>query len=428
MAFLPHWPKILGKRPDDFGTERILRLLENLGNPQQKLPPVVHVAGTNGKGSTIAFMRSILQKAGYKVHVYTSPHLLNFNERIVLAGNYIQDDHLTRVMETCRLAAEGLEISFFEGTTAGAFLAFSEVKADILLLETGMGGRLDATNVVDHPLLTAITPISLDHTEYLGDHIAKIAYEKAGIIKKGTKCIVGQQFDDALTMLQHKADEVGTELFAFGYDFGVEKDGEQLIYRSDDLTLTIPNPSLLGDHQYINASTAIAAVTHLPGFTISEEHIATGITSAKWAGRMQKLTHGDLFKHLPEGWEIWLDGAHNTAGAHIVRCQAERWKDKPLYLVCGFTKGRKPAQILEILKDHADHLCGVLVETEPCALEAHAIAEAANSLGIPAKAADSIPEALAHFTSLSKEPARVLFCGSLYLTSDALKWNGNRSV
>jgi dihydrofolate synthase/folylpolyglutamate synthase len=423
MVFMPKWPQPLGSKPIDFGLDRVLELLEKLGNPHKKLPPVIHYAGTNGKGSTIAFTRAILEAAGYKVHTYTSPHLLNFNERIVLSGNDISDHMLEQIADECRIAAGDMRITFFEGTTAMAYLAFSKVEADIVLLETGMGGRLDATNVVDNPLCTVITPISFDHTEYLGPTIPIIAGEKAGIIKNKVPCVTSLQFDEAHNVLESKANEMEAPLYSFGYDWHAEKTSSGMIYKSTDGDIELPAPSLIGDHQIINAGTAIAALKQCKNFDISENAYAEGLQKVKWLARMQQLKSGKLIDMLPNDWEIWLDGAHNPAGAHIVSCIVDDWQDKPTYLICGFTKGRDPVEILKHFKDKAKFVCGVLVETEIAAQKSDVIAQAAKDVGIDSKGFNSIEESIEFLTSNDPSPARIIFCGSLYLASDALKAN-----
>jgi dihydrofolate synthase/folylpolyglutamate synthase len=423
MVFMPKWPLPLGSKPIDFGLERTLELLERLGNPHKKLPPVVHYAGTNGKGSTVAFSKAILEAAGYKVHVYTSPHLLNFNERIHLAGQDISDEMLAEIADECRIIAGDMRVTFFEGTTAMAYLAFSRVKADIVLLETGMGGRLDATNVIDKPACTVITPISLDHMEYLGPTVRIIAGEKAGILKSGVPCISSLQFEEAHDVIEAKAEQLGSPLFAFGYDWVSEKTQNGMVYKSQNDEIQLPAPSLIGDHQIINSGTAIAALKQLKDFKISEDAYAKGLKKAKWPARMQQLKSGKLVNILPDDWEIWIDGAHNSAGANIVACMIDDWKDKPTYLICGFSKGRNASEMLSHFVGKAKFVCGMLVQTEIAAQTSHVIADVAKNLGMPAKDFYSVEEAVDFLIKLSTEPARIMFCGSLYLASDALKAN-----
>ncbi len=425
MVFMPHWPKVLGIKPIYYDLERINELMARLDNPHKKLPPVIHIAGTNGKGSTTAFMRAILEAAGYRVHVYTSPHLINFNERIVLAGQEISNDYMTQIMEECRIATGDMMITFFEGTTAGAFLAFSKIPADVVLLETGMGGRLDATNIIDKPAMTVITPISIDHTEFLGPTITTISGEKAGIMKPGVTCVSSLQVEDAEDVLQQEAARIGANLLSFGYDWIVEKTENGMSFQSEKFDLpNLPRPALLGDHQIINAGAAIAATLNLEGFNITEESIVKGLQAAKWPARMQPIKSGKLLDMLPKNWEIWVDGAHNEAGAHVLAAVLDDFDDsKPTYFICGFTKGRSAAKFLTYLKGRAEFVCGVLVKTEPGAQGPDSIAKDAHSVGFESAPFDDIEDAL-RFLGSRSTTGRVVFCGSLYLASDALVLNG----
>jgi dihydrofolate synthase/folylpolyglutamate synthase len=424
MVFLPHWPKIIGERPIDLGLERVNALLEALGNPHHKLPPVVHIAGTNGKGSTLAFIRCALEAAGYKVHVYTSPHILQFNERIVLAGQAISDDYLTEIMDECRIASEetGIDVTFFEGTTVGAMLAFSRVEADIVLLETGMGGRLDATNVIEKPRLTIITPISLDHMEYLGETLRHIAFEKAGILKAGVPSIVSMQDPDALDILNKVAQKVGSELSTYEYDWGVErKEDESLLYKSSRGDLELTKPNLAGLHQYINAGTAIAALQELSSdFNITSSHIKEALEKTEWIGRLQRIKEGKCASLLTSEWELWVDGAHNEAGAEMLAHMLDQWSDKPTYIICGFTRGRDPESILRYFVGKAEHVIGVLVQTEPSAQTGEKIAESAKKLGFTVGSSDYVEDAVTEIVQKYPEGGRILCCGSLYLISDVL--------
>jgi len=426
MVFMPHWPKAVGPKPIYYDLERINELMRRLDNPHLKLPPVIHVAGTNGKGSTTAFMRAILEAAGYIVHVYTSPHLLHFNERIVLAGKEISNDYLTQIMEECRIATGDMILSFFEGTTAGAFLAFSKIKADVVLLETGMGGRLDATNIIEQPAMTVITPISIDHTEYLGPDMVTIAREKAGIMKKNVSCVTSLQTEEVYEVLQQEAERYGANLIAFGYDWIVEKTKTGMAFKSTLLNIPdLPPPSLKGDHQIINSGAAIAAMIALQGFKIDESAIRKGIQTAKWPARMRPITTGTLTKMLPGGWEVWVDGAHNEAGAQVLSCALDDLEEKPTYLICGFTKGRSVTKFLSYLKGKAEAVCAVTIQTEPNAQNADDIAAEAKSVGFEAAHFEGIEEALKFIIDHSKGEGRVVFCGSLYLASDAMRINAN---
>lgn len=422
MVFMPHWPKMLGSKPIDLGLDRIIKLMDRLGNPQESLPNVIHVAGTNGKGSTIAFMRSILKSAGYKVHSYTSPHLQNFNERIKINDIDISDEYLTEIMEECKKAAgDDIPVTFFEGTTAGAFLAFSRNPADVVLLETGLGGRLDATNIINKPALTVITPVSIDHTEYLGPTIDTITREKAGIIKENVPCVISMQYPEAMDILLSKAEEKKAKSYAFEYDWLAIPNEEGFCYKHQGMDdLMLPLPSLPGEHQIVNAATAISALNLLPDIKITEQNIKDGLTKAKWPGRLQKINHGELVNSLPQGWELWLDGAHNPSSAQSLSKQMEKWQDKPLYAICGITRGRDPKSLFEFFVPYLTAMVATNVETEPSALDPKVIADAANALNIKATTEDSLIESIDYIVGHSKEPARIIICGSLYLVSDAL--------
>lgn len=429
MVFMPHWPQLLGNKPIDLGLERILALLDTLGNPHRKLPPVIHIAGTNGKGSTSAFLRSIFRAAGYRTHCYTSPHLLNFNERIVINGNPIDDYDLYQIMEECRIASQthSIPVTFFEGTTAGAFLAFSRHDADVVILETGLGGRLDATNVIEQPLATILTSISMDHTEYLGDHIDLIAREKAGIMKRGSVCISSLQVDSVDVVLQQQAQTVECPLLSFGYDWHSEPNDQGMLYHdaSRNTSFHYPLPSLIGDHQIINAGNAICAIKHLTEFNITDEAIAKGLTTTSWPARLERITKGKLMERLPkgQGWELWLDGAHNEAAAHILQHALSNLPAKPLYLAVGMTRGRNVELFLKHFKDKAQLVAGVLVETEPSAYKSEYIAKQAEAMGFHAIESESIEHAIDRLIAEGKTPGRIVFTGSLYLASDVYKAN-----
>jgi dihydrofolate synthase / folylpolyglutamate synthase len=302
----------------DLTLGRVERLLAALGNPQDKLPPVIHVAGTNGKGSTVATMRACLEAAEYRVHAYTSPHLVRFHERIRIAGALIDEDALLAALDECERANRGAPITFFEITTAAAFLAFARAPADIVLLETGLGGRLDATNVIRHPATTAITPISLDHQAFLGDTIAAIAGEKAGILKQGAPAVIGPQPDEAAAVIESRALAIGAPLYRWHREWRCEAFGPGMRYEGEKWRLDLPPSSLPGAHQIGNAGIALACLERLDGFSLSQEALAAGLRRIDWPARMQRLTRGPLAEILPPGWEAWLDGGHNPGAGQVL--------------------------------------------------------------------------------------------------------------
>ncbi|MFI4985906.1 MAG: bifunctional folylpolyglutamate synthase/dihydrofolate synthase [Alphaproteobacteria bacterium] len=409
----------------DLALGRIERLLERLGHPEHKLAPVVHVAGTNGKGSTIAFLRAMLEAAGYRVQAYTSPHLVRFAERIRLVADIIDDARLTQLLEECERANRGEPITFFEITTAAAFLAFSREPADALLLEVGLGGRFDATNVIRTPALLAITPISLDHTEHLGETIEKIAFEKAGILKPGVVAVVGPQLPGAAGVIETQAEHVGAALFRHGRDWSIAASGDGWHYRGRRWRLELPRPGLLGEHQLENAALAVAAAERLTGFRLSPEHVRAGLAQVEWPARLQRLTRGPLVAALPgAGWELWLDGGHNaSAGAALAR-QAQAWRDKPLGLVYGMLKSKDAQSFLTPLAPHATALRAVAIPGEANSLSAEAAASHARAAGHRAQPAESPLAAVTELVAELARPSRLLICGSLYLAGKVLAENG----
>jgi len=411
----------------DLSLERVERLLDKMGNPEAALPPVVHVAGTNGKGSTVAFMRACLEAAGHSVHAYTSPHLVRFHERIRLAGSLIEEDRLLALLEECEAANDGEPITFFEITTVAAFLAFSRTPADVLLLETGLGGRLDTTNVVKRPAVTVITPISHDHHQFLGDNLAGIAREKAGILKPGIVCVTSRQVPVAMEVITARAQDIGVALYREGEDWSVTGTTDGLIYESPSGTTHLPLPTLIGEHQTANAGLALAALERLRGFTIDETALATGLRDAQWPGRLQRLTRGPLVDSLPDGSELWLDGGHNGAAADAIARQAARWSEedgKPLHLVFGMLNSRKPADFLTPLVSDATSLRAVTIPSEVNALPAETLASAAGDAGFNATAVSDVEQAVRDIVVEATGPTRILICGSLYLAGTVLAENG----
>lgn len=330
----------------DLSLDRLYRLLKKLGNPQDKTPPVIHVAGTNGKGSTIACLRAIMEAAGYKCHVYTSPHLLRFNERIRLAGELITDEYLIELIEEVRRINAGEPISFFEVTTAVAFLAFARVPADVVLLEVGMGGLNDATNVVRHPFMTVITTISYDHVDWLGRTLPDIALQKAGIMKPDVPCVVGHQLEwaraEVLPVFEAQAQALNVPLIDSA-EMSPRADG--MAYHSGGDDIIYPRPRLPGAHQLWNAATAITLLKNQTRFSVSDDHIAAGLTHVEWPARLERMTTGAVAEMLPPGWELWYDGAHNDSCGQVLASHVLTWKqesDAPLYLVVGMLKSKNP--------------------------------------------------------------------------------------
>ena len=407
----------------DLSLDRIERLLSALDNPQDKLPPVVHVAGTNGKGSTIATLRACLEAAGYRVHVYSKPHLVRFHERIRLNGRLIEEDALIALLEECERANGGTPITYFEITTAAAFLAFARIPTDIVLLETGLGGRFDATNVIRHPAVTAITPISLDHQAFLGDTVALIAGEKAGILKAGTPAVIGPQPKEAEEVFEAHANELGAPLSRWQSEWQCKAAGDGMHFSGAHWRLDLPLPSLPGAHQIVNAGTAIACLEQLRDFPLPPEAIANGLGRIEWPARLQRLTRGPLIEMMPAGWELWLDGGHNPGAGVILGDFAADWRDRPLYLVVGMMNTKDAVGFLAPLAPHAKVLAGVTIPYEENPLPAEAIAATARSVGMTATIAPSVDAALANFTSHAPT-GRILICGSLHFAGTVLAENG----
>ncbi|MDZ4087499.1 MAG: folylpolyglutamate synthase/dihydrofolate synthase family protein [Tabrizicola sp.] len=407
-------PKVI-----DLTLARVDRLLAALGNPERSIPPVVHIAGTNGKGSTQAMIRAGLEAGGDRVHAYTSPHLARFHERIRLAGELISEPALTALLDECVRVNGPDEITFFEITTCAAFLAFARTPADWTLLEVGLGGRLDATNVVEKPRLTIITPVSMDHEAFLGDTIAKIAGEKAGIIKRGVPCIVGPQHPDGLAVVEAKAASLGAPLWVFGQHWNVWEERGRLIYQDENGLLDLPLPNLPGPHQVQNAGAAIAALRLLGK---PEAACEAAVTKAFWPARMQRLRHGPLVDLAPQV-ELWLDGGHNPAGGEAVAATLARMPRRETHLICGMLNTKDVTGYMRPLAPQVTRLHAVSIPGEKNTLPAEVTRDAALSVGIDAVAAGSVAEALAGIAAVSPE-ARVLICGSLYLAGSVLRENG----
>jgi dihydrofolate synthase/folylpolyglutamate synthase len=407
-------PKVI-----DLVLDRVWRLLQALDNPQDMLPPVIHLAGTTGKGSTQAMIRAGLEAAGKSVHAYTSPHLARFHERIRLAGELISERALTEVLDECYAANGGEDITYFEITTCAGILAMARNAADFTLLETGLGGRLDATNVVAQPAMTIITPISLDHEQFLGDTVAKIAAEKAGIIKRGVPVVVGPQPDEALEVIEATAARLGAQVIAHGQHWHVSEERGRLIYQDETGLLDLPLPALPGRHQYQNAGAALAALRHL---NMGEAAYEGAMTNAFWPARMQRLTDGPLAASAPEA-ELWLDGGHNPAAGDAIADLLSRQAKRPTHVICGMLNTKDASGFLRPMAAHVDSLTAVSIPDEINTLPAEDTAAMARDCGHTAQSASSVEAALTQI--LEKEPqARVLICGSLYLAGHILRKNG----
>jgi dihydrofolate synthase/folylpolyglutamate synthase len=413
-------PKII-----DLTLGRVERLLDRLDHPERRLPPVVHVAGTNGKGSVIAFLTAMVEAAGHKVHAYTSPHLVRFHERIRLAGELIPEAELSALLEECEMANGEAAITFFEITTAAAFLAFARQPADVLLLETGLGGRLDATNVLESAALSAITPVGIDHTQYLGPTVAEIAGEKAGILKAQVPAVVGRQPAAAAAVIEARADALGTPLSRHGAEWTAAPTAGGMCYREGAMRLDLPAPALGGPHQIDNAGIAIACARRLTGFDLDHDAIARGLTGVVWPARLQRLARGPLPASLPPGWELWLDGGHNAgAGAALARAAAA-WSDAPVHLVIGMLGSKEPETFAAPLAPHAASLTCVPVPDEPAGLVPDVLCARLARLGPAPEPMGSVAEALDRLaqSASSGRRARVLICGSLYLLGSVLAEN-----
>ena len=406
----------------DLGLERTERLLTALGNPERALPPVIHVAGTNGKGSTVAFMAAIARAAGLRVHAYTSPHLVRFHERIALDGAPIDENDLLAVLEECEDANAGNPVTFFEITTAAAFLAFSRTPADLLLLETGLGGRFDSTNVIDRPAVTAITPVSMDHMSFLGDTVAEIAFEKAGILKPGVPGVIAPQPPDALQVIEARAQELDVALSIAGIDWASGPVAGGMVYQDEEGEIHLPPPGLAGEHQTVNAGTAIAALRcWKPGFWGLED-FSDGVSSASWPGRLQHLASGALAGRLPDGWELWLDGGHNPAAGAVLAETVSDWPDGQVVLVCAMQENKDAAGFLMPLAKAADRLIAIDLPGSSPGHPPDAIAALARAMGLKSQTAPSLDAALS--AAPDGVAGRVLVCGSLYLAGEVLALNG----
>lgn len=390
----------------DLKIDRLQRLLADLGSPQLHLPPVLHVAGTNGKGSVCAIALAVAQAAGLRVHVFTSPHLIRFNERIRLAGELVTDEQLAQALDVVEAANQANQITIFEAITAAALWLFAKIPADLCILEVGLGGRMDATNLVS-PAACAITSISLDHQDFLGDTLGKIATEKAGIIKPNTPVVTGFQQTEALAPIEAEAAFCHAPLLRRGQEWDVTTTDSGMVWQGVDL----PCPALLGAHQLENAGIALTAL-QAAGFKFSPDVMAKGLRAATWPARLQKL-EGALLGLLPQGSELWLDGAHNPGGAEVLAQQLKRWQG-PTTVVLGMKQSKDVAEFIRILAPHAATLYAVAEPTQHLALPVDKIIEASGGL------AQAGPDIKGAFGQI-KQSVRVLICGSLYLAGEVLK-------
>jgi dihydrofolate synthase/folylpolyglutamate synthase len=410
MAF---HPKII-----DLTLDRVWRLLAALDHPERRLPPVIHIAGTNGKGSTQAMIRAGLEGVGQTTHAYTSPHLARFHERIRLAGTLISEPALTALLDECLAANGDGAITYFEITTCAALLAFARTPADYTLLEVGLGGRLDATNVVDKPALCVITPVSLDHQQYLGETLGQIAEEKAGILKAGVPCVVTRQTDEGLAVIEARAARLRVPLYVQGQHWHVTTEGGRLVYQDEDGLLDLPLPNLPGPHQYDNAGAAIAAL-RLLGHGDGAE---AAVTRAEWPARMQRVRHGPLVDALPQG-AIWLDGGHNPAAGQAIADTLRQMHRDRVWLVCGMLNTKDVTGFMRPLTGLSHGLFAVAIPNEAATLPAEVTARAAQDAGIPAQIAPSVLDAVQ--TIAAQDPcAKIVICGSLYLAGAILRENG----
>jgi len=416
----------------DLSLDRMQRLLAALDHPERKLPPVIHVAGTNGKGSTIAFLRAILEAAGLRVHVYTSPHLVRFNERFRLGevgeGKLVSDAELIATFAECERVNAGAPITVFEITTAVGLMLFARHPADVLLMEVGLGGRLDATNVVDSALATIVTRISIDHTDFLGDTLEKIAAEKAGILKRGVPAIVAAQNRDALAVIERQAARLSAPLKIAGEDWTATEERGRLVYQDEAGLLDLPAPKLYGRHQFENAGLAIAALRAIPQFKIAPAAFEAGLVKADWPARLHRLSAGALVELTPPGSELWLDGGHNPDGGRAIAAalaDLEERVSRPLVLIVGMLASKDCAGFLSNFTGLARKLIAVPVPGADKGLSAEAVADAARSIGLSATCRDNLSEAFDAARKLDLDPPpRILITGSLYLAGDVLRENG----
>ena len=406
-------PKII-----DLTLDRMMRLLNLLGNPEKIIPPVIHIAGTNGKGSTQAMIRAGLEASGDICHAYTSPHLARFHERIFLAGSIIEEIDLANYLSECEKVNGNTPITYFEITTCAALLAFSEKNADYTLLEVGLGGRLDATNVIDQPKITVITPISIDHQQYLGDTLAEIASEKAGILKRNCFAIIGPQEEEALAVIEARAYEVGATCKIYGQHWHVWEENGRLVFQDENGLLDLPLPKLIGAHQIQNAGLALATLRYLGKENVSFEG---AMLNADWPARMQRLKKGPLTL-LANDAEIWLDGGHNKAAGYALAEALSRLQYRKLFLIVGMLNTKDVAGYMQPLLSQSRRLYGVSIPGEAATMTAKETVDVAIDVGFEALVSENVESAIKEIIKQDQN-ARILICGSLYLAGNILQKN-----
>jgi dihydrofolate synthase/folylpolyglutamate synthase len=422
----------LHQRKIDLTLDRMLRILELLGHPERRMAPVIHVAGTNGKGSTVAYLRAILEAAGLRVHAYTSPHLVRINERFRLGreggGVLVSDEELLAALEHCERLNAGQPITVFEMETAAAFHLFAKHPADVVLLEVGLGGRGDSTNVIEKPLASVITPVSMDHMEMLGDTVAKIAAEKAGIIKKGVPLVMAAQLAEAEAVIEQRAKEQRAPLYAAGQHWHVSIERGRLVYQDERGLLDLPAPRLFGRHQFDNAALAIATLRSIDSLKVPVSAYESGIAKAEWPARMQRLTAGGLVQLAPPQSEVWLDGGHNADCGRVVAAalgDLEERVPRQLVVIIGMLSNKDAGAFLANFAGMTRHIIAVPIPGHDNAYTPQALADAGRHLGMRIEAAASVAEALRSVARLAYEvPPRILITGSLYLAGEVLRENG----
>jgi dihydrofolate synthase/folylpolyglutamate synthase len=426
--------RISGLHPEriDLDLGRVHRLLERLDHPERRLPPVIHVAGTNGKGSTIAYLRAILEAVGLRVHVLTSPYLVRINECFRLGrpggGTLVGDEELYAALEHCERANAGAPITIFEIETVAAFCLFAQHPADVVLLEVGLGGRLDATNVIEAPLATVIAPVSMDHTEFLGDTLTAIAREKAAIIKRDVPAICAEQVPEAMAVIEQQAKRLHAPLYSAGQEWHVSVERGRLVYQDDRGLMDLAAPKLFGRHQFDNAGLAIATLRAQSLFRIDPAAFEAGIVNAEWPARMQRLGAGALVDQAPPGSEIWLDGGHNAEGGRVAAAAVgdlEERVSRPLVVIVGMMANKDASAFLANFAGLTRHIIAVQIPGREGVMPPDRLADAARALGMRVESSAGVEAALRSLARLSYEvPPRILIAGSLYLAGHVLAANG----